>query len=579
VVWDGSGKKYCVVDDTIKVWYRNPVVKEFATKQEAENWFAENKGRLEQAYDDYQKQKREFVFFDTSRTRRGEDYRKGKDVTPERFSEQFGFRGVQFGNWTNGRDRQAALNEAYDAFMDLAKVLGISPKALSLNGELGLAFGARGSGDALAHYERNEVVINLTKTKGAGSLAHEWWHAMDNYFSRKDEMPMGFMTENTKSRSSRLRGEVVDAFAELMKAVDGSDFDKRSKRHSNSGYWGSTREETARLFAEWVVKELAKQGGENHFLSRGTDSGTYERYQMMRYLFSKRLKGDEKMTYEQWLETPEAQAGDYPFPFDDEIAKMFDKPLRELFEAMKVEKTEDGREVLYRMGEGQVAVARESSEMARMMRRAEREGVKVVGSIDEIGSEHKDVLEALTDGERVTGWYDGQSGEVWLYAPNIRSVDELLRTLRHEGVGHGLRELIGRDEFGRFCDKVWADVMDGAARREYVAYVNRMTVEQLDAMEPTEQAKLYGDERVQRNAADEFMAFMGEDGSYDKVGAWERLTQWVKGLLRKLGLNLRVTKADVMELLRRRQKAMRWSADGLMGADDDAMRMSRDKKA
>lgn len=44
---------------------------------------------------------------------------------------------------------------------------------------LAIAFGARGSGRALAHFEPSRNVINLTKMKGAGSLAHEWGHAFD----------------------------------------------------------------------------------------------------------------------------------------------------------------------------------------------------------------------------------------------------------------------------------------------------------------------------------------------------------------------------------------------------------------
>jgi hypothetical protein len=43
-----------------------------------------------------------------------------------------------------------------------------------------MAFGARGKARALAHYEPANKVINMTKYGGAGSLAHEWGHALDN---------------------------------------------------------------------------------------------------------------------------------------------------------------------------------------------------------------------------------------------------------------------------------------------------------------------------------------------------------------------------------------------------------------
>src|SRR5690606_29884440 len=132
-----------------------------------------------------------------NRQRTGADRRAGLDVTPEQFEQAFGFRGVQFGNWVaqgaGKKDRQGMLNEAYDALHDLAEIIGVPTRAISLDGTLGLAFGARGKGWASAHFEPNTLVINLTKTRGAGSLAHEWFHALDNYFARMrrggEEMP------------------------------------------------------------------------------------------------------------------------------------------------------------------------------------------------------------------------------------------------------------------------------------------------------------------------------------------------------------------------------------------------------
>ncbi len=114
--------------------------------------------------------------------------RRDGDVAGNDFMTTFGFRGVEFGNWNNQVERQEVMNEAYDGLLDLAEVMDIPPKAISLNGELALAFGARGHGltGARAHYERNKAVINLTKMNGAGALAHEWFHALDHYFGRID---------------------------------------------------------------------------------------------------------------------------------------------------------------------------------------------------------------------------------------------------------------------------------------------------------------------------------------------------------------------------------------------------------
>lgn len=121
------------------------------------------------------------------RRRLGPQYRSG-DVAGVDFMRTFALRGVEFGNWNNQDDRQSLMNDAYDGLMDLARVLQVQPRDLGLDGELALAFGARGHGlnSARAHYERARVVINLTKERGAGSLAHEWFHALDHWLARLD---------------------------------------------------------------------------------------------------------------------------------------------------------------------------------------------------------------------------------------------------------------------------------------------------------------------------------------------------------------------------------------------------------
>ncbi|WPG35296.1 PLxRFG domain-containing protein [Variovorax sp. EBFNA2] len=172
----------------------------------------------------------------SSEQRVGVERRTG-DVKDGDFGGTFGFRGVEFGNWNNQVDRQQLLNDAYDGLLDLAEVMGIPPRAISLDGELALAFGARGSGlsGARAHYEPAKAVINLTKMNGAGSLAHEWFHAMDHYFGRQDgKSSTEWVTDKDGTRSLQvgpafegeaasggLRGERSGVRAEVREAYDG----------------------------------------------------------------------------------------------------------------------------------------------------------------------------------------------------------------------------------------------------------------------------------------------------------------------------------------------------------------------
>lgn len=107
------------------------------------------------------------------------DHRNGRHVEGNDFITDFGIRGGEFGNWMNELDAQGNLDACYDAFCDLADALGIKKTDISVGGKLNIAFGARGKGSAVAHYEPLRQVINLTKLHGAGSLAHEMFHAFD----------------------------------------------------------------------------------------------------------------------------------------------------------------------------------------------------------------------------------------------------------------------------------------------------------------------------------------------------------------------------------------------------------------
>ena len=209
-----------------------------------------------------------------SNERHGGDYRGGKASTPESYDKAFGFRGVQFGNWvaqTGELSRQNLMDQAYDALKDLANTAGITSKDISLDGTLGLAFGARGSGGknaALAHYEPGTKVINLTKYGGAGCVAHEWFHALDNYVATKNGNGRGefstvspyYLRENEK---------LFKASDDLRKALSDTDFYKASvkaDKYRSKDYWSTTHELAARGFEAYVRDKMAEKGESNKFL-------------------------------------------------------------------------------------------------------------------------------------------------------------------------------------------------------------------------------------------------------------------------------------------------------------------------
>jgi GGDEF domain-containing protein len=158
--------------------------------------------------------------------RTGPAYREeGEDITSDRLREVFGFRGVNFGNWVPNDERQLHLNHAYDSFMDLAGLLNVPPRALSLDNMLGLAIGAQGNGgNAAAHFVPGVNEINITRTAGAGSVAHEWAHALDHYFATQAGFGGAsepFLTMwKRRGGKGTIRPEIVKAFAAIVQAME-----------------------------------------------------------------------------------------------------------------------------------------------------------------------------------------------------------------------------------------------------------------------------------------------------------------------------------------------------------------------
>lgn len=282
----------------------------FTKVADAQKYLEENQAHLEALLE--AKRKMPDVRRKINEERIGKVYRPaGTVVTPERFMQEFGFRGVQFGNWVEQERRAQDLNNAYDALLDMANLLHIPSRAVSLDGQLGLAFGARGIPGAAAHYEHKQVVINLTKTQGAGSLGHEWWHALDNYFGKTS----GQDAMQTVNPSSALRPEMKAAFEEVVrvtKAVLG----ERSRAVDSlrsKNYWSTNSEMTARAFESYLVYKAKQLGFRNDYLANIVHPDAFLRF------------GQDK----------------YPYPFDNEmpvLAAAFDN----FFNTIKTRENQKG---------------------------------------------------------------------------------------------------------------------------------------------------------------------------------------------------------------------------------------------
>lgn len=255
---------------------------------------------------------------DKMRERVGEDYRNGRDITANELLDTFGFRAIEFGNYVNQKERQSFLNNIYDSLMDMSKILGISPKGLSLGGKLAIAYGARGKSAASGHYEPYKNVINVTKTSGNGVFAHEWMHALDYYFSN-------FNPENIYSSAphatsgeykSDIRDEVKSSFDNLMSVIKASDYYKRSVALNE--YYSSDAELAARALQDYIIRKLEEKGQVNDFLSN-------------------------HITPEEWSGSEKT----YPFPSGKEVESI-GEAFNNLFDTIEEKVDEEGNTILFR---------------------------------------------------------------------------------------------------------------------------------------------------------------------------------------------------------------------------------------
>lgn len=268
--------------------------------------------------------------------REGKDHRHGHNVTGDDFMKCFGIRGGEFGNWTNDHDRQVNLNMAFDAFCDMADALNISRRDIGLigleTGALAIAFGARGRSGALAHYEPEREVINLTKMKGAGSLAHEWGHALDDYIGKMSEIHRF----GKLASMALIDPKIPECFRSVIHALCLNENHGITKYYSDSstfgemfnasghGYWTSNEELFARAFACYVKDKLS---GRNDYLVGHADIGKAEHQGKTIYVYP---VGEERNQFDQKMDEMIQGLKEIGYLHDPIEAYEFEEPEAEL---------------------------------------------------------------------------------------------------------------------------------------------------------------------------------------------------------------------------------------------------------
>lgn len=206
---------------------------------------------------------------------------------PNKGLAHFNLRSIEFGNWMNQEDRANFLYASMLSLHHLAKIFKIKDGEIGLGGKLSIALGARGKGGAAGHYEATPYsVINITKTKGIGVLAHEYAHAVDNVISfytggKSQKFVSGGRTtrkgydEEIAESGNWFEQQFEELFNILYFDNKGNPTKFNESISKMEEYWNRRNEVFART-SEVLVK-LKLQGKEikNHFLVSGAGGPAY----------------------------------------------------------------------------------------------------------------------------------------------------------------------------------------------------------------------------------------------------------------------------------------------------------------
>ncbi|EKN4914270.1 hypothetical protein EFV91_08835 [Yersinia enterocolitica] len=511
-----------------------PLKAGFKTPNEARAYLAENRAEIEAKLDKLRKTSREEQRKLTNEPRIGIERRNG-NVTPEQFSDAFGFRGVQFGNYVEGARRQTELNDAYDSLVDMAELLNVPPQALSLNGELGLAFGARGKAGAKAHYEPGQVVINLTKGNGAGSLAHEWFHALDNYFGTYDvhgessgKRSSEFITDRIRPRyefssgkrqeiTHPVRQEVYDAFKSAVIKVTNSGMRERAAildSGRSKAYWTTKLEMSARAFERYLLDKAESKGITNDYLVNLRKADEHANPKTYAYPTEAELNGGVRQAFDHLFQTLKTKPTDKGIAFYSRKGTDIGKGnvISDSGHTAAGDKPTQG----IRQGRAQVI----ADVWVRNLNGAAKIKVKVVQTQAEAAAmmpsgipKEFGVVHAI---------YQPELSRVIVVADNITSDRELRAKLRHEVLAHhGLASVIGDVEYDRIM-RVLHQTRD--SKNKEIQDVWR------------EVDKSYRNESLEMQA-NEFLAHMAERSELTGLGAmWDRFVSVLINGLKKTGI-------------------------------------------
>ena len=219
-----------------------------------------------------------------------DDVRKGKNQKPDDLKRAFGFPDITVGNYVSSGQEQEHVNGSFEAFSDLASLIGWERTDMSFAGSLHYAIGALGSGRHAAHYspnqgsEQGEVqVINVTNTSGDGTVAHEFGHAID--YNLRQSLTSEKMHEAIEEVVRRLKQKPHAEQLEKIEKTVGSFLD------GGTYYPGMKRQGSISMAEHYLDREEAR--------ARHAASGVRTNY------FVEAFRGDKNSKDEYWAKPTE----------------------------------------------------------------------------------------------------------------------------------------------------------------------------------------------------------------------------------------------------------------------------------
>ena len=192
---------------------------------------------------------------------------------------RFGFRSIGIGHWVSDSEKARAAEQFHTALTDLMSILSGTETLISLRGHLSFHYGIGGQPGVSAHYEPARRTLALAKNAGPGSLAHEWFHALDHYLGARaftDTAPTQFASSAWLHDHAPVEHPLNDRLSSCFRAVllnsDGTRpsalFAASARADESLGcyYYSRPEELCARAFEAFVQDAPIA----NRFLVRGT---------------------------------------------------------------------------------------------------------------------------------------------------------------------------------------------------------------------------------------------------------------------------------------------------------------------